>query len=79
MMAFTTLIISVPILFILHYSFFKRIKRPAISYTILGIVGVAFMLTKAVHLIYVGLEIIIIGVIIVYLKNKYTLKNSTKL
>ena len=78
MMAFTTLFIAVPIVIIIYLLIIKKVKKPIISYLVVLIVGVLFMFGRVLHLIYVGLEIIIIGFIVIWIKNTFNSKRKAK-
>jgi len=76
MMAFTTLIIAVPIVAILYFFVFKKIKQPFINYLIVIVVGGLFFFGRNLHLIYIGLEVIIIGVVTVFVQEKFSKKKN---
>lgn len=76
MMAFTTLFISVPIIILLYFLVFKKVKLPVINYVIVLTVGVLFFFGRSLHLIYLGLEVIIIGVFTVFLRDVFNKKNK---
>lgn len=78
MMAFTTLFIAVPIVIIIYLLIIKKVKKPIISYLVVLVVGVLFMFGRVLHLIYIGLEIIIIGFIVVWIKNTIDTKKNVK-
>jgi hypothetical protein len=78
MMAFTTLLIAVPIIILLYMLIIKRVKKTIINYIIVFIISVLFMITGSLHLIYIGLEIILLGLITVWIKSTIELKRSTK-
>ena len=74
MMAFTTLIIAVPLVAILYFALFTRIKWDWISYLIVTAAGIGWFFTQSVHGAYIGAEIIIIGWFWIWMARK--LKNS---
>jgi hypothetical protein len=76
MMAFTTLIIALPIVLILYHLIIKNVKYPIISYLSVLAISILFFITRSVHLIYIGLEILIIGLITVYIKNRFFIKKE---
>lgn len=76
MMAFTTLIIAIPISLMLYFLIIKKVKKPMFSYSAVISISMLFFLTESLHLIYIGLEVIIIGVITIFLKEKYSSRNN---
>ena len=78
MMAFTTLLIAVPIVILLYMLIIKRVKNAIINYLIVIIIGMLFMYGRVLHLIYIGLEIIIIGSIFIWVKDAINNKRKAK-
>jgi heme/copper-type cytochrome/quinol oxidase subunit 1 len=74
MIAFTTLIIAVPTVFILYHLIIKKIRKPVFSYFVIIVVSAVFFILGSVHFIYIGLEILLIGVILVFIKSKFLRK-----
>lgn len=76
MMAFTTLIIAVPISLILYFLVIKKVKKSLFSYAAVISISLLFFMMRSLHLIYIGLEVLIIGLITVFIKDKYFSKNK---
>lgn len=71
MLAFTTLFLSVPIVILLYFFVFKKIKIAVINYFIVLAVSVLFFFGRNLHLIFIGIQIFIIGFIVVFVREKF--------
>lgn len=69
MLAVTTLIVAVPIVIILYFLLLNKIKYSFFNYLIIGAVGFTFILGKDLHLILIGVEVIIVGIIAIAIKG----------
>ncbi len=78
MMAFTTLLISVPIVILLYFLVIKRIKFIILNYIVVLVVGILFFFGMNLHLIYIGLEILLLGLMTVYIKDLFSKKKKAK-
>ncbi|HET6169334.1 MAG TPA: hypothetical protein VFE01_04090, partial [Terracidiphilus sp.] len=61
MLIFTTMFIAVIVIVALWYLILRHLRRPLISYLIVVIVGIAFMVLGEMHFIFIGIEIIFFG------------------
>jgi hypothetical protein len=79
MLAFTTLFIAIPLSIILYYLVIKKIRSTSLNYLIIFIAGAVFLIGRNLHLIFIGLEIMIIGFATIAFNNKmHQRKNKEK-
>ena len=71
MMAFTTLLLAVPIVLILYFLLLRKIRFSIINYLIVIIVGGLFFMGGVLHLIYIGIEIILVGILTVFATSSF--------
>lgn len=71
MMAFTTLLIAIPISLMLYFWVIKKVKKPLFSYVAIILISLLFFMMMSLHLIYIGLEVLIIGLTTVFVRSKY--------
>lgn len=76
MLAITTLIISIPIVLIIYHVVIKNVKYSLVSYITVILVSFLFFIIRSVHLIYIGLEVLLIGIMVAFIKHKYFAKNK---
>lgn len=78
MMAFTTLIIAVPIVIVLYLFVISKVTKPKYSYIAIFVVSIIFFMIRSIHFAYIGIEILLIGFILVYLREKFSAKTRNK-
>lgn len=71
MMVFTTLFIAGLVLAILYFVVLRTIPWPWLGYVIVVGVGVACMVLGDVHFRYIGIEVVVIGVFVVWTHHHF--------
>ncbi len=71
MMLLTTGAIAAICLILLWFIFLQRIRWAWLSYTLVVILGAAFIASGAVHFVYIGIEIIGFGCAIVWWQHRF--------
>lgn len=66
MMIYTTVPIALIIVVVLYYFFIRHIPWVTLSYTIIIAVGILCFLSGNVHFMYIGIEIIGLGCLVVW-------------
>lgn len=78
MMAFTTLIIAVPIVIVLYLFVISKVTKPKYSYISVFAVSILLFMIRSIHFAYIGIEVLLIGFITVYLRDKFLTKKHNK-
>lgn len=70
MMVFTTLFIAAILIAAIYFTVIRRLKWPAISYVLMISIG-AVCLFGGVHFAYIGIEVAILGSLVVWLHYRF--------
>ena len=71
MMVFTTLFIAITIIGVLWFSMLQRLRQAWTGYVLVLAAGIACFLFGSVHFVYIGIEVIGLGCLIVRLRHTY--------
>ena len=71
MMVFTTMFIAVVVLALLWFIILQRLPWPLAGYAVVAIAGVACFLFGSVHFVYIGVEILGFGGLLVWLRHRF--------
>ncbi|CAB1274536.1 hypothetical protein [Candidatus Nitrosacidococcus tergens] len=67
-MLFSTLILASIVVSLLWFSILQKLESPKIGYFIVILVGITFLYRSPVHSIYIGIEIMGLGCLVVWIK-----------
>ncbi|CAH9016143.1 hypothetical protein [Candidatus Nitrosacidococcus sp. I8] len=68
-MLLSTLILASIVVSLLWFSILEKLKSSKIGYFIVILVGIAFLYRSPVHSIYIGIEIMGLGCLVIWMKN----------
>lgn len=71
MMVFTTLFVACLILAVLSLVVLRKWCPPWAAYLLVAITGVACLLFGSVHFVYIGIEVIALGSLLVWLRHRF--------
>lgn len=76
MMLFTTVFIAALVIAAVYFLLVRFIPWRIVSYCIMLVAGIAFLLLGSVHFIYVGIEVIAFGCLLVRIHYKHLIKKE---
>jgi len=71
MMVFTTLSIAVIVIGVLWFLILQKLRQAWTGYVLVSTAGIACFLFGSVHFVYIGIEVIGLGSLIVWLRHTY--------
>jgi len=77
MMLLTTLFIAAIMIAALYFTVVRNLRWPVLSYALMVSVGIACLFVGGVHFAYIGIEIAILGGLIVWLHHRFWFNRQT--
>jgi hypothetical protein len=71
MMVFSTLFIAVIVIGVLWFLLLQRLRQAWMGYVLVLAAGIACFLFGSVHFVYIGIEVIGLGCLVVWLRHTY--------